>query len=239
MTILNLEITSVFVEGYKGFKKRAVINLSSLTLVFGENSAGKSSILRLLVSISKAITLKSVYPLLPVNVDGEESGFSALLTGEGSSPLEIGFTFKELGKDNVHFEVKYVISYLREINRALITEFHITKNGLPTKIFLLDIDNYTSPYQRENTYLCNQSDSGILEKYIFSFEGLAPKIFHSSNSIPHELLSDIIAIENTLIDFSESIIWVGPLRGSSRSYCKQKEYCVNLGDEKSLPKRHQ
>jgi len=29
------------------------------------------------------------------------------------------------------------------------------------------------------------------------------------------------------------------LRGCSRSYCKQKEYCVNLGDEKSLPKRHQ
>ena len=36
-----------------------------------------------------------------------------------------------------------------------------------------------------------------------------------------------------------AVVAIVVLRGCSRSYCKQKEYCVNLGDEKSLPKRHQ
>jgi AAA15 family ATPase/GTPase len=46
-----MKIDQLTVQNYKAFKEEAVFSIKPLTLVFGENNAGKSSLVRLIPSV--------------------------------------------------------------------------------------------------------------------------------------------------------------------------------------------
>ena len=48
-----MPLFSVEVEGYRAFRDKAKIDIHPLTLLYGENQAGKSTLLRLLVLLAE------------------------------------------------------------------------------------------------------------------------------------------------------------------------------------------
>jgi len=75
---ISTQNTSIEIEGFRAFRDRAHIELRPLTLIFGRNQAGKSTLLRLLPALADAI-----YGTVPVF--------------DMNAPALMGATFKELG----------------------------------------------------------------------------------------------------------------------------------------------
>jgi len=215
MTDTNLILRSVTVEGYKGFEKPATIYLSPLTLVFGENSAGKSSIMRLLVSIAKAILEQSEYPLIPVSVDNEDYGFDSLLTNGASSLLKISLSLDDLLSETPTLQVSYSIRYLRESNRALITDIDFQRNtGEKWSLHLITDSISKQPYLRDAPYRYSSKneDIGSALETVIRFEGLLPVTRSLNKSNFLHINNGLNEIAKTLKAFAESVIWIGPLR---------------------------
>lgn len=74
----SIRIPTLSVEGYRAFRDRSELELRPLTLLFGRNQAGKSTLLRLLVAIADSV-------------------FGQARVLDMTSPALLGSTFKELG----------------------------------------------------------------------------------------------------------------------------------------------
>jgi len=182
-------------------------------LVYGENSAGKSSIMRLLVSIARAVRCGSRYPLLPVSVDDADQNFSSLFTNGTSTPLKIVIEFKNPeGEDKLKLNCS--IRYLREENSALISDFSIAKSDNMIWSFAVDTD--TAPeHSLARRYSVSFNGNTIEADFELEFEGLIPVISHSkgiSNEVFMPLSGAIYAVSKALTTFAESVVWIGPLR---------------------------
>lgn len=82
-------IRSFEVKNYKGFRDRQVIELSRLTLLYGENSSGKSALLRLLPWISESMADRRPGPVLDGAV-GREALWSDLAhIGAARQPMDV------------------------------------------------------------------------------------------------------------------------------------------------------
>lgn len=206
-------LSAVEVQGYKGFASTAKITLSDLTLVYGENSAGKSSVMRLLVSVARAIKERSPYPLLPVGVDRRDQNFSSLFTNSQSAPLKLNIFFHDPSSEQ-SLKLDYVIHYVREENAALITDLLVEDHKGVKWHFEIDTD-YAPSDTFERKYFVSCNTDKIDADIKLDFHGLAPIINHSngfSNDIYDGLAS---AVENSYKAFSElahSVVWIGPLR---------------------------
>jgi predicted ATPase len=64
-------IRSFDVQNYKGFRDRQTVGLASLTLLYGENSSGKSALLRLLPWLSESMADERPGPVLDATVGRE------------------------------------------------------------------------------------------------------------------------------------------------------------------------
>jgi predicted ATPase len=206
-------LIAIETQGYKGFSDWEKITLSDLTLIYGENSAGKSSAMRLLVSIARAVKKKSRYPLLPVDIDRSEKNFSSLFTNSQSSPLKLRLFFQD-PKTGDSFNLEYAIQYIREKNSALITDFSIQDYHGNNWKYEIDTDySPTNTFARK--YFASRNDIKIDADLRFEFHGLAPEIYHSKgcdDALSQDLSS---ATENAywaLSQLANSIVWIGPLR---------------------------
>lgn len=206
-------LSTVQVQGYKGFQNNAEIQIDDLTLVYGENSAGKSSIMRLLVSIALAVGENSRYPLLPVSVDESDQNFSSLFTNGQSASLSLTLIFREPDTQD-WIRLSYSIQHIREKNLALIIEFSIQRKDKKEWKFQVDTD-YASGSNFERKYFAILDDEKIDADIRYTFSGIAPVVYYS-NGCPDEIFSDlgstIDAVYAILNNFSKSVVWIGPLR---------------------------
>lgn len=205
-------LNAIEIQGYKGFANNARITLSDLTLIYGENSAGKSSAMRLLVSIARAVRKKSKYPLLPIEIDGQDKNFSSLFTNSHSIPLNIALEFCDLQSCAV-LKLRFSIQYVREQNTALISDFSIT-DGEDEWIYEVDTDYVTSELL-ERKYFLRHNQVQVDADLRFEFYGLAPKVFYShgcTDGFYAKLATCIEKAYNGLSVFAQSVIWIGPLR---------------------------
>lgn len=206
-------LSTLEVQGYKGFVSNAKITFSDLTLVYGENSAGKSSVMRLLVSIAKSIKNRSRYPLLPVGVDSRDQSFSSLFTNSQSAPLKLNFSFCD-PDNNELLKLEYVIQYAREENLALITDFVIRdQNGMEWR-YEIDTD-YVPDNSFERKYFVKLDDENIDVDLKLLFHGLAPTVYESEGLSNEVFVAASTALSNTynaLTELALSVVWIGPLR---------------------------
>jgi hypothetical protein len=206
-------LMSLEMQGYKGFVNTAKITLSDLTLVYGENSAGKSSIMRLLVSIAKAVKKRSQYPLLPVGVDRRDQNFSSLFTNNQSAPLKLTLFF-ENPSNGMAFKLEYVIQYIREKNLALITDFQVEDvHGIEWR-YEIDTD-YSPDSTFERKYSVTRNAEKVPADLKLEFHGLAPLVYYSkgcTEEIFEGLASAVENAYNALTELAHSIVWIGPLR---------------------------
>lgn len=66
----------IIIENFKAFKSPAEFELRPLTVIIGKNSSGKSSLCKLLKSLSNSASQKGSYPI-PLNSDGVVLGSSS------------------------------------------------------------------------------------------------------------------------------------------------------------------
>ncbi|MEE2026106.1 AAA family ATPase [Alkalimonas mucilaginosa] len=76
-----MQIKSITIQNFKGIRRKAVIPLAPVTMLFGANSSGKSSILHALVYLYELSVIKNVDPEYS-SVTGEHvylGGFAELI----------------------------------------------------------------------------------------------------------------------------------------------------------------
>ena len=108
-----MRLASVFFENYRAFVDEARIELRPLTLLFGYNSAGKSSILRLLPILAASSDPAQSEPLALDSTAARDASFKDLLSRQSSSPtLKIGLAWAP--ERGPAFEISYFIRDLAD-----------------------------------------------------------------------------------------------------------------------------
>jgi predicted ATP-binding protein involved in virulence len=91
-----MKLESITIQNFKGIRRKAVIPLAPVTMLFGANSSGKSSILHVLLYFYELLVNKNADPEYST-VTGEHiylGGFSELVNGKDlSKTITLGVTF--------------------------------------------------------------------------------------------------------------------------------------------------
>lgn len=92
------KIERIRFQNYKGFKSQQVISLKPITVIFGKNSSGKSSILKLLSMLSNAVKRgnKSEFSLTPSDGVSLGSRFHDIFYNHILSDLKLGLDYDDV-----------------------------------------------------------------------------------------------------------------------------------------------
>src|SRR5947208_6330961 len=94
-----MRISSLLFENYRSFVNEAAIELRPLTLLFGYNSAGKSSIVRLLPLLAASSEPTQFDPLAMDSIATRGASFRDILSRQSSSPtLKVGIAWSSEGE---------------------------------------------------------------------------------------------------------------------------------------------
>jgi len=175
-------LKDLVIKNYKGFKDETTIEFRPLTLVFGENNAGKSSIVRILPSIKKTCYQKkqgvAFYPVEIYKTLPSTEFFNNI-----NRPFELKFNFNDI---NFKYEIFIVDNELKIISLG------INDN---------EIINFDSA---SNTYKIGLDIIDIELKNL-----LIDKI---ENLIEDNLKSTLSSINEKIISLISKIYWIGPIR---------------------------
>lgn len=95
-------ITSLSIENFKSFSKSQKLNLSPITLIYGPNSSGKSTIIQSLMMLKQTVLAKSANGSVITNGDTINLGsFDSLVHGQKAD-------------SNVHIELEYKNNWIAE-----------------------------------------------------------------------------------------------------------------------------
>lgn len=96
-------LKKITVENYKAFKESVELELRPLTVLIGKNSSGKSSICKLLKSLSNSVSMKGPYPI-PLNTGGVilGSNFEDLFHNRETSGLHIKLEYSDTSTLSAH-----------------------------------------------------------------------------------------------------------------------------------------
>ena len=151
-------------ENFKAFGKRARIPFAPITLIFGENSAGKSTILQALYLLKQTRENSELGPLL--------------LSNTKNGIVDLG-SFKDMVFDH---DLKRTLSIRVEtkVNRRLAIEFRFKRPSLQEEVLLDQIGIY-----HENPSKCiakfQPSDTTIVPEYVWRRMGF----FYDQRNLPH------------------------------------------------------
>ena len=158
-----MQIKSITIQNFKGIRRKAVIPLAPVTMLFGANSSGKSSILHALLYLYELLVNKNVDPEYS-SVTGEHvylGGFSELINGKDlSKVMTLGVSFaldasmdffntfmtesdQNVAEGFVHdvsapvleYAIEMDIAYSELDNRAFVKETKVAINNHPFCVF--------------------------------------------------------------------------------------------------------
>jgi len=95
----ELVLTGIHLQNYKRFRFPVDLELRPITLIYGPNSSGKSSLIKSIALIKQSLTNRSEVPLALTSPQGHDFGsFDELLTnGNIERTLRIGFSIRHDG----------------------------------------------------------------------------------------------------------------------------------------------
>lgn len=170
------------VKNYKGFKELTKIDYKPLTLIFGENNAGKSSIARLLPSIKKTCYQKkqgvAFYPVeIHKTLPSTEFFYNI------NRPFELTFKFEDI---NFKYEIFLVENELKVISLFVNDEK------------IIEFDPILKKYKNNENILNLEFKSLFIENI-------------PSNNV-NEPAQFFEIITNNLNELITKIYWIGPIR---------------------------
>lgn len=99
-------IRELRVQNYKGFRDAQRVELRPLTLFYGENSAGKSALVRLLPWIAESMADPRPGPMMDGEVAREALWFDLVYAGNPTQPVTLGLTWAKPEGAQVTWEVR-------------------------------------------------------------------------------------------------------------------------------------
>lgn len=184
-----MHLNNIRIKNYKGFKDQVSFEIKPITLIYGENNSGKSSIARLLPSIKKSCLQKTPgVPFYPVEIH-KSLPSSDFIYGNSRS-FEISLDFNEL-------KVRYSISKIDnglKVDKLIIES---KKNGK----FEIEWD-----IVKENSYKILETDDFIQ----LNFKGLIPYL--CADLLEKPINNALIELKIYLEKLMPSIYWIAPIR---------------------------
>lgn len=188
-----MSLFSLEVEGYRAFRDKARIDIKPLTLLYGQNQAGKSTLLRLLVLLADSIYSKRG----PLNLH--------------STVIPRGMVFKELGWLGAGNESgKPSFNLIGSAGTSLTLKFDDERGVLVNRIVVKDRSSLFNVWFDKVIHRVNEHFQGSYEgkharqdwSGVISFENLFPQ------GLPNDVQQSITAIQNALSPL-EFIQWLG------------------------------
>lgn len=188
----------ISIDKYKGFDHQNDFYISPLTLIFGNNNAGKSSITRLLPSISQSTKkgLKNI-PYYPASLSGKHN-LEFFYSDSQRSRLSISL-------DN--YEMEY--TFLKLSNTSICVEKLILK----CEDFCIQLINDLE--DSLEFYSLIHNDRHIDCKVQIIFDSMIPEIVCCDEIWPNEyqdMYQHSSKFYNFFKDIKEKCYWIGPLR---------------------------
>jgi energy-coupling factor transporter ATP-binding protein EcfA2 len=202
-----MKIKNVSAQNYRAFNQRAELKLENLTLIFGHNNAGKSSLARLLPSVCKDTSSNKKFAFSPVTLSDWETNGRDFLFGKGESPtvtIEVEFEI-HTRRTRAVFEV----GFLADIGVSVVRRLEVYSNekliiALEWMANAVDINN---PHQ--NSYRRAQDSSE--GEFEIKFDGLIP-VNHSSLNFSEVEKQYLCELAETFEEIRREIYWLGPFR---------------------------
>lgn len=147
-------LSALSIAGYRCFAEETRLELRPLTLLFGRNSAGKSSLLRLLPILGRSVTDSARSPLDLSGPEGGDASFLDALSKHGTGrELSLALSWSDEGHN---IEDRFVLRYEDEIKRVYVKSIVSIVDGARTlsvgsrphpEIGVYDVEGQSQPSQ--------------------------------------------------------------------------------------------
>lgn len=164
-----MKLESITIQNFKGIRRKAVIPLAPVTMLFGANSSGKSSILHAFLYLYELLVNKNADPEYST-VTGEHiylGGFSELVNGKDlSKTITLGVTF------SLDPKMDFYNTFMTDSD-SNVCEGYISNVSAPVMRYALEMDIGYS--ELENRAFVKQSRVSINHQLFCSLSAAAGK----------------------------------------------------------------
>ncbi len=175
-----MKLESITIQNFKGIRRKAVIPLAPVTMLFGANSSGKSSILHALLYLYELLVNKNADPEYST-VTGEHiylGGFSELVNGKDmSNTMTLGVSF------SLDPKMDFYNTFMTDSD-SNVCEGYISNVSAPVMHYAIEMDIGYS--ELENRAFVKQSRVWFNHQLFCSLSAAAGK-----KSVTIEVLQDL------------------------------------------------
>lgn len=216
-----LRLHAIEVRGYRAFAGWSRLELRPLTLIYGRNNAGKSSLLRLLAILADSVG-DDTRSALELNGDaGRRGKFKDLpWMGDGvpRSAFRLRLCWKEAGEPSFTDELE--LAWSDELSRAYVRELRIRG---PNGDLLLEAR--AMPHPDEEQYLTSDDNDESTE---IQWTGLRPTVIRGAEAAHERALHGFAARMKTL---RRSVTWLDSNRPRPDKLVQDKEAPPSLAHD--------
>lgn len=192
------------VGNFRAFGRRATLEIRPLTLVFGYNSRGKSSLIRALPLLADSTRRGASGPLDTRSEAARGATFGELKSAYGRSPtVDFGLTWDDDANEVARIEVRILGGGAQAIE--WVERIEAYGRGGERLLQLLLKDEVTARYDvapaRGETFEAS-----------FDFEGLVPAVPAGAAPLPEPAAAALRGLCARLLGLSDSIHWLSAVR---------------------------
>lgn len=199
------KLTALTLHRYRSFKSETTLELRPLTLLYGRNNAGKSSLLRALPILAASVEDRAPSPWSVGGQEGPGRGATFLDHVWKGPPIAKWFEISlRWGSEGSRLEDKFKLEFVDEDDRKAVVVRSLTIRRDGRQVF----EAQAEPYPDEDTYRLNGEGGGAR----LDFHGLVP-----SNSSSSEL----VALSSRLKSLRGGVQWLHGARLSAPGIVKE------------------
>jgi predicted ATPase len=223
-----MPLKSFTINGYKAYSSDTTVSVRPLTLMYGENSSGKSSLMRIL-------------PLLKETVDDPDSAYPFKLVSAITKTATMGDLFSKLRADNTisivldfdeaenNLTLQYIIREFKRDIAGIFTFVATSNQGkIEIELDLQELEASNLPFRGTQRYVWGKSNEKILG---LSFQGLIPFLDQEGTSAEPLLLSQTLELCRKALLTLNRCHWLGPLRSSIPRIERINSAFTNVGEK--------
>ncbi len=251
-----MNIKTISLENFKAFSNKQELSLAPITLIYGANSSGKSSIIHSLMVLKQSLLKPNLKGGLTSNKRFLDLGTYPTMVFKHNINSDITFSIRD--NKNNYVAIKY--SYESKEDFSYIKNIELNSNKLEIQIKNSFKDNYTNYFEISNEFknkFINQKKNSK-QQNLFTYWNFTPSeeipipqniSLDFSKLIDDEILKkdiefselhDFYAINNhhyqigiqSFLKTIKNLSYLGPLRANpQRYYSIESDYEISVGKE--------
>ncbi|HEX5747590.1 MAG TPA: AAA family ATPase [Archangium sp.] len=205
-----MTLSAIHVRNYRSFAEPQSLELRPLTLLYGDNSAGKSALVRLLPLLADSVSMEDGGPLNLASAAARGSTYEGLRWKGSTSddaPPEMVFTFEWKGGAG-DTRIEMALDWERSWKRLIVKRFSLLQGD---QTLLSGEWRFRAQEQGAVALTYAINAAGVLSEKPVLFRGLVPE----SEGIPAPLS---LILREGLLGLRRSVLWLGSRQLSARSF---------------------